>query len=112
MISAIPTINEGQTSYISLEFTDKNGDPLTPTTISYRIDDEASETNLLPATLVSVPESSIEIRVPPAINELVSQDNSTEIRVATIEATYETEDVVSTDVKWCIRNLKFRERPI
>jgi hypothetical protein len=108
MINAITTINEGQTSYISLAFTDQNGDPLTPTAITYRIDDEASETNLLAETDVLVPASSVEIKIPPEINELVSGDSSTEIRVATIEATYGTDDAVVAEVKWCIRNLRFR----
>lgn len=101
-------INEGSTCYIAASFIDPAGAELAPSSISYQINDEDSGDVLQGPTSVD-PASSIEIRVPPAINALHDASRSSEIRVVTIEAVYGTDsDVIVDEVRWVIRNLRFK----
>lgn len=105
-IQALTIVNEGTTSYIRASFFDREGNALVPSVIFYRINDESTGQPLVEPT--SVPTAAeIEIRVPPEVNSLV-MDESTEIRVATIEAAYGDGDAVNAEVRWCVRNLKFK----
>ncbi len=106
-MTSLVVINEGTTCYIAASFTDKDGAALAPTSISYQIHDEESGDILLASTSVT-PASSIEIRVPSAINAMHDAGRSSEIRVATIEAVYGDNDVIVDEVKWCVRNLRFK----
>ncbi len=100
-------INEGTTCYIAASFCDQDGVELAPSSISYRIDDEESGDVLQEPTGVP-PASSVEIRVPPAINAMHDASKSSEVRVATIVAVYGDGDAIVEEVKWCIRNLRFK----
>jgi len=106
MIQALTIVNEGTSSYITAEFLDHAGEALVPTSISYQVNDDATGELLVESTQVS-PAAEIEIRIPPAVNSLVA-GRSSEIRVATIEATYGDGDAVTAEVRWCVRNLEFK----
>ncbi len=107
MITALTIVNEGTTSYIRASFTDQDGEAMVPSSITYRIDDLGSGQNMIPTTSVA-PSASVEIRVPPAVNSLLDQDAARETRVATIEASYGSSDALVEEVRWLVKNLRFK----
>lgn len=108
MTSALIVVNEGSSCYMQVSFTDQNGDDLVPGSISYTIHDEASGAVLLDETSI-IPAATVEVHVQPSINAMHDAARSTEIRVATIEASYGDDGgAVVEEVRWCVKNLRFK----
>lgn len=85
--------NERSAFPIAVSFLDENGDPVTPTSATYRIDDETSKTAILPATSFPSLAASVDLWITSDQNFIVkSQRGKPEIRTVTVRYTYESEN--------------------
>jgi hypothetical protein len=83
--------NERSLVVIRATFTDEDGDPVTPTAATYRVDDEASRTSIVPSTALSGLSSSKDIAITSDQNFIVRPRKSEEIRTVTVEFDYTSE---------------------
>lgn len=80
--------NERSTFKVTLSFFDENSDPVTPTAATVRIDNEATRTNIRPATSVGSLSTTVDITVTSDENYIVRSRNPYEIRTVTVEFDY------------------------
>ena len=99
------TVNEGSTSYLTVNFKDKDGVLAAPTSIEYRIDCITTGTAIKEATPVSPPASSVEIEIDSTENAIQDQDNNSERRLVTVTGTYGTEDKIVEEHEYDVINM-------
>ena len=99
----IEQIKQGSTAYLTYSPRDKNGDPDTPLSLTYRIDDLTSGTEILADTALT-PGSSVEIVLPPSVNVTVGNKRVQHRRV-TVQATYGPDDGVNDEYEYQLINL-------
>lgn len=98
-------INEGSSSTLTITFLNKDGTELAPSSATYQVNDEESETVMLAETALPAG-SSVEVEMTPAINAIVNDCEKTETRVVTIKANYGSEKVTE-EYKYKVKNLRF-----
>lgn len=99
-------VNERTTKYLELAFTDKNGDPVVPSTLNYRIDCLTSGEAVVDDTSVATA-ASVEIEITAAQNAMRNQGNATETRRITLKATYGGGGELNQQIDYQVVNLKF-----
>ena len=102
---AYVTVNEGSTSYLTIMFKDKNGDPAEPTSATYRIDCKTTGTAMKAETEIESIAASVEIMIASSENKINTQSNDRELRVVTVTATYGADDKVSDEYYYYVKNL-------
>lgn len=85
----VDTLNEDSTAFLTVVFTDKAGDPATPTAVNYRVDcltngREVRDWTTWSGTL----DDTIEIELTPQDNAILSSANETETRRVQVVSTY------------------------
>ncbi len=73
---------------VTVNFIDEDGDPVAPTSATYRIDDKASKTNILPATPIPAPSTSEDLLITEDQNQILRTRKPFEIRTITVEWNY------------------------
>jgi hypothetical protein len=86
----LDSYNERATVVITVAFADDDGVAVTPTSATYRIDDKASKTNILPATAIGSLASSIELTITSEQNAIIKRRKPVEIRTITVEFDYDS----------------------
>jgi hypothetical protein len=81
-------INEKTSCTVQVTFKDEDGVLIVPESITYRIDDVASGTEILDDTSVAVPDSTINIEITSDQNKILDETNDNEERVVTVEFDY------------------------
>ena len=84
--------NERSSFPIAVSFLDENNDPVVPTSATYRIDDEASKTVILPVTNFPSLATSVDLWITSDQSFIVKSRNKSEIRTVTVQYTYESEN--------------------
>lgn len=95
-------INEKSTVWLQVSFTDRDGDPLDPTTVKYRID--SGSTTIVEETTIS-PASSVEIEIPKEANAIIV-NGLFQTNTVTVIATKGT-DQQTKEFEYKIRNLRY-----
>jgi hypothetical protein len=81
--------NYGSDVWLTITFLDVNGNVVTPSTISYRIDSLTNSGVVLGDTPIAVPASTITINVPGALNIFLTDiGQSSQLNQLTVTATY------------------------
>lgn len=106
-MSTKQTVNEETGFSVFADFSDKNGDPLTPATLTYQIDNVTAGTSIVPETVVAAPAAVTEIKVLPAQNEIADQGKKHESMLITFIANVGLEDAITEEYGYMIKNLKF-----
>lgn len=97
-------IPEGTTNYITLEFFDKDGAPVVPSTVTWEAWDKKSKTQIsAPASLT--PAAVIELTIPTTVNAMVDEDNETEIRQIVIKTTYSGSQGANKTIEYLVENV-------
>jgi len=101
------TIAEQSRQKFAFSFKDEDYQPFVPATIRYRLDDKTDDitTVILDWQTVSTPDSRIEILIPSSANAILNDRNDYETRVLTIQSDYGTDNQLTEDVTYRIRNL-------
>lgn len=84
-------VNERSTSFITVAFTDEDGNPVTPDAATYRLDNvKRPVINILPATAFPSLSTSVEIEITSDQNQIFRNRNAFEIREMTVEYDYDS----------------------
>lgn len=100
------TVNEGSTCYLKVDFYDESGKALSPSSVSYRIDDLETGTSILASTSVA-PASSITITISPSDNAMVNSGLSTETHRITVQAPFRYHEQINGQYDYQVANLTF-----
>ncbi len=84
-------VDEKTTAYLTITPMDKDGTPVAPTSISYKIFDAESGAEVRAATVIS-PATVMEIKLDKNDNTLVDPTNAEETRRVTVSAVYGADD--------------------
>ena len=103
---SLDIVNEGETAYLTVSFSDKAGDPEAPTTISYRIDCLKNSEEIKADTAVTPVASEVEITLKPSENIIIDQSNSTEKRLVTVTGTYGVDDAIVREYEYNLKNMR------
>lgn len=98
------TVNESSTITVPVAFYDKNGDPETPASITYRIDDVSSGAEIVSDTSMT-PATSVDITVSANDNAILNANRRMEARRMTITAAYGASEQATEVVYWQVKNL-------
>lgn len=101
------TIAEQSRQKFAISFKDEDYQPFVPTTIRYRLDDKTDDitTVVLDWQTVDTPDSRIEILIPSSANAILNDQNAYETRVLTIQSDYGTDNQLTEDETYRVRNL-------
>lgn len=77
---------------LAVSFVDENNDPVVPTSATYRIDDEASKTAILPVTNFPALATSVDLWITSDQNFIVKPRSKSEIRTVTVQYEYESDN--------------------
>lgn len=101
------TISEQSRQKFAVSFKDEDYQPFVPTTIRYRLDDKTDDitTVILDWQTVDTPDSRVEILIPSSANAILNDLNEYETRVLTIQSDYGTDNQLSEDEVYRVRNL-------
>ncbi len=83
------------------------GNPYTPTTARYRVDDCRSEEEMVDWTAITPPSSSMEIVIPGPINTIVNDRNKRESKVVTLNTDQGLATNHNSEYLYGITNLRF-----
>lgn len=97
-------VNEQSTAYLTVTFRNKAGAAEAPATASYRIEDVASDSEVLEATTIT-PAATVEVRLTPANNTLLVAGNPAELRRVTVIGEYGQDDAVTSEYVYEVVNL-------
>ena len=84
-------VNAGTTAYLTIAPVDQNGNPAAPTSGTFRVDDAATGTSLIPATAIT-PGTSIPITLTSVATAAVGISLAPQTRIVTINLVYGTND--------------------
>lgn len=94
----VPTLNEGSRCFIKAKFFDKLENPQIPSSVSYRIDCETTQQQILDWTDVT-PAAVIEVVVDATTNVMVNSRNPIERKAVTVRANADPPTAAFTDVQ-------------
>jgi hypothetical protein len=102
------TISEQSRQKFAISFKDEDYEPFVPSTVRYRLDDKTDDitTVILDWQTVATPDSRIEILIPSSANAILNDLNAYETRVLTIQSDYGTDNQLTEDETYRIRNLQ------
>lgn len=85
-------INERTAFPLAVSFLDENSAPVTPTSATYRIDDEASKTAILGTAAFPSLSDTVDLWITSDQNFIVRPRSKSEIRTVTVQYVYESEN--------------------
>ncbi len=74
------TVNELSSLCMSLSFKDEAGDPLIPSTVSWRLDDKETDTEIVGWTSLPSPAAEMSVVIPGSDNQIVDESKKRERR--------------------------------
>ena len=98
--------NEESRVVVTAEPVDIDGNPYTPTTARYRVDDCRSETEMVDWTALT-PSSSMEIVVPGPINTIINDRDRNESKVVTLNTDEGLSTKHNSEYLYGVKNLRF-----
>lgn len=101
----LDVVNERSSRTVTVSFFDDDNDPVTPTAATYRIDDPASDTAILPATSISPLGESVDIKITSHQNRIIKPRNAYEKRVVTVEFDYGVDGHGTNQYEYRLKNL-------
>lgn len=98
------TVKEKTTSYLKVDFKDKDGAPTVPQSILYSVMDKASGTVIRSDTVIGAA-GSITITLDSTDNTILNPLSKTETRVVTVKASYGATDKFNDEFEYELVNL-------
>lgn len=103
-MAILSSINEKTTSYLTVDFLDKDGLPSAPTSVSYRVDCITTNTEIRADTAIT-PGASVEITLDSDDNLIINQDNDKELRRVTVTGVYGPKNEINSKYDYWVNNL-------
>ncbi len=107
IFALLDDVAEDSTAYLTVAFFDKDGVAAVPTSATYRIDCVTNDASVRASTSLT-PASSIEIKLAPDDNKIISDANEYETREITVSASFGTGDESHERAQWRVRNLTYK----
>ncbi len=85
------------------------GDPYTPTTARYRVDDCLTEDELIPWTTIDTPSISMQITIPCSVNAIIGSRRTPEPKVLTVNTDNGLATQHFAEYEYRVRDLKFAQ---
>jgi hypothetical protein len=101
-------VNERTSFPLAVSFIDEDSLPVTPTSATYRIDDEASKTAILPVTNFPSLSTTVDLWITSDQNFIVKSRAKFEIRTVTVQYEYESDNgptPATAQYKYKVNNL-------
>lgn len=98
-------INERTSLTLTVNFLDEDGVAVVPDAATYRIDDRAVKTNILPATAIAPLSSSVELEITSDQNRIIKERSRSEIKTVTVEWDYDTSRHGTAEYRYRVMNL-------
>lgn len=100
-------LNEKSTGWLEVTFYDEDDAEATPTSVYYSVYDEITGQEVLARTLYSGQlDSTIEIQLGTAVQQMLSTDRERESRIVTLEATYASGYVWNGDYEYKVKRVR------
>lgn len=100
------SINEKSSYTVTATFTNEDGSSVTPSSGSYRIDDEFSGTQIKGDTAFAPSSSTFDIVLVPNDNRILDSAQGEEVRVVTVTFVYASTRQGSGEYRYKVLNLK------
>jgi hypothetical protein len=100
-------VNENNWNQFKVDFKDVTGANFIPQTVRYRLDDKTCEPQrieLIGWTTIQ-PQLEVDIAIPASANRILDDVNPYEVRVITVQSDYDTDNQLSTEEEYRVRNL-------
>jgi len=81
-------VNERSSSFVTASFFDENGNPVTPSAATYRIDRPQKKIAVLPVTSIGSLGTTAELAITSEQNRIYQQRNASEVAEVTVEFDY------------------------
>ena len=78
------TVNEKSPLYMTMAFTDENGDPLVPSTVEWKLDDIEQQSEIVPWTSLGGLAAIMNVVIPSANNAIVTETSVREERMFSV----------------------------
>jgi hypothetical protein len=98
-------VTERSSSTVTVSFFDENEDPVTPDAATYRLDDEANRTSIVPVTAIGSLSTEVDIEITSDQNFIIKPRNKSEIRTLTVEFDYGIDKHGTAQYKYRVLNL-------
>jgi len=85
------------------------GNPYTPVTARYRVDDCRTENELVPWTDIPTPSTSIQITIPGSVNAIIGSRRTPEPKILTVNTDQGLQTQHFAEYEYRIRDLKFAQ---
>ena len=100
-------IPENNSYKITLKFYDGDGLPVTPTSLTYSVNDESSNTAIISKTTVTPTSSEYVVSITKIQNKIIDESNPSEKKILTYDYTYNVDEGSTGTVEWTVQNLKY-----
>jgi len=104
-MSHIKTVKEKSVSFLELKFTDKDGAPAVPVSVSYRIDVAETDTEIRPDTAFTPSGSTHELQLTADDNRIVDGGNE-EMHLVTLQIDFGGGITINDNSYYLVQNLK------
>ena len=88
---------------------DTSGDPHTPTTARYRVDDCLTNKELVPWTDIVTPSTSMQIAIPGSVNAIIGKRNTPEAKILTVNTDNDLSTQHFEEYVYRVKDLKFAQ---
>jgi hypothetical protein len=105
------TVNEKSSATLRVSFFDNAGVAAVPTTITYRIDNDADSAEIKGDTAVSPVASTVNILLTATDNRIIKSTAERELHKVTVTATFGASEQTVSEFKLTVRNLNFHPPP-
>ncbi len=106
-ITTKSTINEGQTGYVTMRFTDEDNNAVYVSSLTYKVNDNISGNLIASGNVTSINNNSYVLELTPDVNIIVNNNANSEEHVITVDATYESNRHTTGAYKFDVINLRF-----
>lgn len=88
--TCLPEYDELSSVVVEIDFLDEDGNPVTPTSAGYRLDDETNGrvTNIQSSTVISPLSTTVSLVMQPSWNRILRTRNTYEVRLVTLQYNY------------------------
>lgn len=100
-------INELSAATFTVTPLDEAGQPRTPASARYRLDDKVSQQEVIAWTVIATLSTEMTISVPASAHAMVDVNLRNEPKVLTVETDYSTDDAHREEFEYKVRNLQF-----
>jgi hypothetical protein len=104
MPAALDEVKELTTAYLTVTFKDKDGAQVAPSSILWRLDDVATDGQIVGDTVIAAA-AQIEIQLDATYNAIINAANKRERKRVTVKATYGAGDTLNDEFLYRVINL-------